>query len=93
MLNNGNLRILFSDGSSEIFDVNMAVNTLPSLTVMQDQGSVGAAGFAFLLDQGFMIHTEFDKFHRLQRDMRLSQERSAQACLMQAQAASQYWFG
>lgn len=92
---NGYLKIQFSDQSSELIDVVAAAERLPILTVVMDQGSVGTAAFAFLrqLGRGFCVHADFDKYHRLHRDMQLSQEHSQQACLMQTQMALQYWFG
>ena len=46
---------------------------VPLLVVSLDQGSVGAAGMAFLeYEMGLLVHTSYDKFHRLIRDVKLA---------------------
>ena len=60
---------------SFIQDVNLLVMAL-------DQGSVGCAGVAFAEDaMDAMVHSKWDKFHRVVRDCKLSFQHACQGCL------------
>ena len=41
-----------------------------------DQGSIGAAGYAYSDSMGALIHVKWDKFHRVIRDINLAVEHS-----------------
>ena len=57
---------------SFIQDVNLLVMAL-------DQGSVGCAGVAFAEDaMDAMVHSKWDKFHRVVRDCKLSFQHACQ---------------
>jgi hypothetical protein len=58
-----------------------------------DQGSVGAAGAAFLDRKGFMVHTKWDKFHRCIRDLKLTLQNSCGGVFLKAQLYTSYLWG
>ena len=94
----GEVRILRSQGGRQrAFLVNVADKQLtavlgegleefPLLVAGLDQGSVGAAGMAFAEYQmQAMVWTNFDKFHRLVRDMKLSFKYAARGLFLKTQ--------
>ena len=89
---NGCLKIESDVGRSDIVDVLDYARNLPLLSVMMDQGSVGCSAFAFLreLGCGYLVNIDFDKYHRLANDMKQSQKKSVEGCLLQSQLASQF---
>ena len=69
-------------------DLTLA-SEIPVLSLMMEQGPTNTAAIAWLYDQGFMIHAQFDKYHRLARDL----TNSKNARLTQSQMKSSYIFG
>lgn len=69
-------------------DLTLA-SEIPVLSLMMDQGPTNTAAIAWLYDQGFLIHAQFDKYHRLARDL----TNSKNARLTQSQMKSSYIFG
>ena len=64
---------------------------VPLLVVGLDQGSIGAAGMAFAInDNDSMMHVKFDKFHRIIRDLKLSYLHCCKGCFQKAQLYSSY---
>ena len=63
--------------------------TIPVISLMMDQGPTNTAAIAWLYGQGFMVHCQFDKFHRLARDL----TNSKGSRLTQSQMRSSYIFG
>ena len=62
---------------------------LPLLTIQLDQGSPGMAGAAFLMFHlGLMIYMEFDKIHRLTRDIKNSEN----WCCQKIYARAKLWY-
>ena len=52
--------------------------TVPLLVLGLDQGSVGAAGQVFAEEvMGALVHTKWDKFHRVVRDVKLAAQRAS----------------
>ena len=85
-----------SDDLAQDIDVLAASQNLPTLTLVMDQGTVGTAAIAFLrtLGRGFTVHCDFDKFHRVHRDMTLAQSLpDDKKRLFQSQMNAQYWWG
>ena len=58
-----------------------------------DQGSVGAAGAAFLDHKGFMVHTKWDKFHRCIRDIKLTLQHCCGGVFLKTQLYTSYLWG
>jgi hypothetical protein len=59
-----------------------------------DQGSIGCAGHAFAESHmEAMVHTKYDKLHRIVRDVKLSFQRAAGGVFLKAQVYSSYVWG
>ena len=64
------------------------------LVVCLDQGSIGAAGMAFAINQlGLTMSCRFDKFHRIIRDIKLSLKHCCDGIFCKAQLYSAYLYG
>jgi hypothetical protein len=66
--------------------INLLVTSL-------DQGSVGAAGYAYSDSIGALVHTKWDKFHRAIRDINLVVEHSAHGLFLKTRLFTSYLWG
>lgn len=60
---------------------NRSLSQIPVLKVLMDQGKVGVAASAFCQSQGLLIKWDFDKIHRLIRDIKSMSFRLEQCVL------------
>ncbi|CAK0831248.1 unnamed protein product, partial [Prorocentrum cordatum] len=64
------------------------------LTLMLDQGSIGATGAALsIFHQGKMIHARFDKIHRVIRDLKNAEKQCMDSLFMVCKMWSAYLYG
>jgi hypothetical protein len=67
---------------------------VPLLVTSLDQGSIGAAGMAYAINElGMMMSCRFDKIHRLVRDMKLSLSHCCGGVFLKTQLFSSYLYG
>lgn len=74
-LRDGRVKFFFkgsSDPEHGILQDFGQVHQLPLLSILMDQGPSGCASAAFLNHQGLLLHCQFDKIHRLVRDIKLA---------------------
>ena len=65
----------------------------PMLISLMDQSATNMAAASYLQSKGFNCSMQWDKIHRLVRDIKLSQEASDEKCLVKSHLASMYLFG
>jgi len=66
----------------------------PLLVLSLDQGSIGAAGVAYAINElDMMLSCRFDKFHRLVRDMKLALAHCVDGVFLKTQLFSAYIYG
>ncbi len=58
-----------------------------------DQGSIGAAGYAYSDSIGALIHCKWDKFHRIIRDINLAVEHSCHGLFLKTRLFTSYLWG
>ena len=58
-----------------------------------DQGSIGAAGYAYSDSMGALIHVKWDKFHRVIRDINLAVEHSCNGLFLKTRLFMSYIWG
>ena len=67
------------------------LETIPLLVAGLDQGSIGSAGMAYAINElQCCMHTKFDKFHRIVRDIKLSISHSCSGVFQKAMLYSSY---
>ena len=67
---------------------------VPLLVLGLDQGSIGTAGQAYAEEvMQSMVHTKYDKFHRVIRDIKLSFQHSCNGIFLKSQLYSSYIWG
>ena len=63
------------------------------LVMSLDQGSIGAAGYAYSDSIRSLVHTKWDKYHRIIRDINLAVEHSAHGLFLKTRLFSSYLWG
>lgn len=88
--NDGVLHVVRKSGETCEVDLLGALQAARTLTVISDQGPVMLSAMSFIQNKLFLIHTSYDKYHRLIRDCKLAAEHSG---VLQATLAAQHLWG
>ena len=87
-----NQALLVDTGKRVVLEVLPAkVERLPLLVLGLDQGSIGMAGLAFAEDvMELLVHTKWDRYHRVVRDLRQAFLSASKGVFLKAQLYSSY---